>query len=106
MRIKLSPYNSPFIPCSEPGVYWLGREFQGDRLHDAHVSAFYSKPNSPEIDPSVAAVLVSCGMPHLAKGKGSQSLPSARGGISLHTLATDGVKAAQRILDRNKRAFQ
>lgn len=38
MRVKLSPYNSPFIPAGEhdSDIYWLGLQFQS-LPHDAHV---------------------------------------------------------------------
>jgi len=39
MEVRLSPYNSPFIPHHVDGVYWLGREFQ-DVPHNAHVHCF------------------------------------------------------------------
>lgn len=39
MEIRMSPYNSPFIPCVEEGVYWLGLEHQHG-FHTQHVNEF------------------------------------------------------------------
>lgn len=39
MEIRLNPYNSPFIPYWEEGVYWLGKEHQHG-FHDSHVREF------------------------------------------------------------------
>lgn len=39
MEVRLSPYNSPFIPYAEEGVYWLGKEHQ-HCFHTEHVNEF------------------------------------------------------------------
>ncbi|HTF85338.1 MAG TPA: hypothetical protein VL987_12220 [Cellvibrio sp.] len=39
MEVRNSPYNSPFIPYGEKGVYWLGKEHQHGH-HNEHVKEF------------------------------------------------------------------
>jgi len=45
MEVRLSPYNSPFIPYSAEGVYWLGLEHQHAH-HTAHVKCFMDSRNA------------------------------------------------------------
>lgn len=44
MEVRLSPYNSPFIPYYEEGVYWLGKEHQHG-FHTEHVNEFIRSGN-------------------------------------------------------------
>lgn len=45
MEVRLSPYNSPFVPHSnEEGVYWLGKEHQHG-FHTEHVNEFIRSGN-------------------------------------------------------------
>lgn len=39
MEVRLSPYNSPFVPYAAEGVYWLGKEHQHG-FHTEHVNEF------------------------------------------------------------------
>lgn len=93
--VKPNPYNPPFKPASEPGVYWINREHLGGRLHDAHVmdrrlASFRSS----------FSVLADCGLPHLAE-KGESRTYFVPNGEFLADLSRDGIKAARRVL-RNR----
>lgn len=90
--IKVNPYNPPFKPSPEPGVYWLDKEHVGDRLHDSHVMA-----RRLATFRSAHSVLSDCGLPHLAKDSGQRThfIPNSE---FLADLSRDGVKAARRYL--------
>lgn len=114
--VKPNPYNSPFRPAPEPGVYWLAKEFQG-APHDAHVSTVQvvrkMVPGCPLDRPSYLSVarhrighqsaddvLGSCGLSHLGTERRTAPafIPS---GEFLADLSRDGIKAARRVL-RNR----
>lgn len=41
MEVRLSPYNSPFIPAGDnSGIYWVALEYQS-APHDEHVRAYF-----------------------------------------------------------------
>ncbi|KGD62908.1 hypothetical protein T9A_00228 [Alcanivorax jadensis T9] len=90
--IKVNPYNPPFKPAPEPGVYWLAKEHVGDRLHDSHVMA-----RRLAMFRSSQSVLSDCGLGHLAKAEERKThfIPNNE---FLADLSRDGVKAARRYL--------
>lgn len=110
--VKLNPYNAPFKPPSEPGVYWLDQQYAGDCLHDAHVSlvaisrrripflrsvSFVSVARRRYSAPASSDVLSDCGLPHLA-GKGAARTHFIPNAEFMADLSRDGVKAARRYL--------
>jgi len=111
MIVKLSPYMSPFSPPSEPGVYWLGLEYQGECLHDAHVltrrqfmreralSWLSGRPYTATVTESIESaesVLASCGLGHMAVPARLARAESSSD--HLEALAAEGVRAARRRL--------
>lgn len=116
LTVKPNPYNAPFRPAPEPGVYWLPKEYQGDCPHDAHTVAVRIVrkmiPGSPVERPvyqsvarfslgsqSAADVLKACGLPGLASDR--RTAPAfIPNGEFLADLSRDGIKAARRALQK------
>lgn len=116
--VKVNPYNPPFRPASQPGVYWIDREFVGDRLHDAHVMdsrvVLFRRPvqGSSSTHPAyltymagvahqvdASRILSESGLDHLANESGCTQyfVPTDE---FLADMSSDGIKAARRVLRR------
>ena len=90
--VKLNPYNAPFKPASEPGVYWLDQQYAGDCLHDSHVMAYRVAKFR-----RAGSILTDCGLPHLAE-KGTARTHFIPNAEFMADLSRDGVKAVRRYL--------